>query len=145
MHRQRFVSEPGARAKTDPHARVKRRLESWGRWIELSQQGGHLPSSLTLDPNRIRHALPRFVPVSEVECAETDAAIAKLPQQVRAVAVAEYVAYVGTAVAARKIGVSERHYRRLREMLHNGVAYCLRHPGVPVPPAQVLLKPVAAD
>lgn len=139
MPSRRFVKT--SHAKADPHAWVKARLDSWGKWIELSERRGYLPSSLTIDPHTARHALPRFVPVSEMECSETDTAVGKQPQQLRALAVAEYVYDMAVIDAARQLGVSDRQYRRLREMLHNGVAYCLKNSTVPVPPPQVLLKP----
>ncbi|WP_372436324.1 hypothetical protein, partial [Pandoraea sputorum] len=62
--------------RRDPHERVRERLISWGRWVEMQGRMGYGSSSLTIDPSD-RAMPPVYVPVQELECSQTDDAVRK--------------------------------------------------------------------
>ena len=64
-------------------------------------------------------------------------------RQLQDVALLEYVWALTMSDAAKRARVSEGHYRKLRQMLHNGVQYCLDNPRVGAPPHAAVLKPMA--
>lgn len=140
MTRLALPRERGVRR--DPHERVRERLISWGRWVEMQGRMGYGSSSLTIDPSD-RGMPPVYVPVQELECSQTDDAVRKQSRQLQDIALLEYVWALTMSDAAKRARVSEGHYRKLRQMLHNGVQYCIENPRAAVPTHAAVLKPLA--
>lgn len=124
--------------RPDAQQWVRDLLISWGKWVELQHRAGYGNSSLTIDPNNA--PVRAYVPVNDLECLRTDEAVMKQSRQLQDLAAADYVHNWDVVTASRQLRVSERQYRRLREMLHNGVEFCLRNEGVAFIPAHILLK-----
>ncbi len=116
------------------------RLESWGRWQQIGSNGYHGSSSLLIDPDH-QGPLRAYIPVLGVECEQTHEAVMKQPRQLQEVAVALYVKEWDRPSLARHLRVTVRHVDRLREMLRNGVQFCLENQKVKTPPLQVVMKP----
>lgn len=125
-------------ARSEPQQWVKDLLISWGKWIELQHRAGYGNSSLTIDPDNA--PLRAYVPVNDLECLRVDAAVMMQSRQLQDLAVADYVHNWDITTAARHLRVSDRQYRRLREMLLNGVEYCLRNERATHVPVQFLLR-----
>lgn len=137
MSRLALPRERGGRR--DPHERVRERLISWGRWVEMQGRMGYGSSSLTIDPSD-RGMPPAYVPVQELECSQTDDAVRKQSRQLQDVAKLEYVWALTMQDSASRMRMSERQFRRLREMLHSGVQYCIENPREPSASAAAVFR-----
>lgn len=99
---------------------AKKRLISWGRWIELASRGanGYGDSSLanlTGVDRRNNGVIEYYIAIDSLECAETARAVAAMPDPLPAVARFEYVGLEPSIEAGcRLFDVSRSTYVRYR-------------------------------
>lgn len=120
---------------------VIERLEQWGaaRRHGWAGGGGYGQSCLTLP--EIRSGRPHgFVPELAGHGEATDAAVRKQPRELQRIAQLLYIRKLTGREVARELSISEPRVTRLKQMLVQGVKYCLENQSVRTPPVVILLK-----
>lgn len=120
---------------------VIERLDEWGAALRHGYGGGRGYGQSCLTLPEIRSGLPHgFIPELAGHGEATDAAVRKQPRDLQRLARLMYVSRLAISEIARELAISERHVFRLKEMLVQGVKYCLENQGVAAPLVVKLLK-----
>lgn len=98
---------------------VEVRLDAWAKWAKRNPENvGYAPVSIShrmMEDRRLGIRCDRGSGKVEMPeaIAETDRAVAKLPERLKRVVFADYFEYAPREMKAKKLGMSARHMRRL--------------------------------